>query len=82
MSFNRIFDKLDEIVESISDMKEDQAVTKAIHSVNSKNLETHIKRTNKIESKQQKIIYLIMIGAGAVAVYFGPAILRIVGILI
>lgn len=41
----------------------------------------HIKRTDMLESKVQKIWYLVVLGAGAGLAEWGPSILKILGVL-
>jgi len=41
----------------------------------------HIKRTDALESKVQKIWYLVVLGAGAGAAQYGPTVLKLIGLL-
>ena len=62
-------------------------IYKSIHNIE-KTLATmevdvrhHIKRTDMLESKVQKIWYLVVLGAGAGLAEWGPSILKILGVL-
>lgn len=46
-----------------------------------RDLKYHIKRTDMLEAKTNKIIYLLVLGAGASLSTFGPNILKILGAL-
>jgi hypothetical protein len=53
-----------------------------ISAKNSLNLEHHIKRTDILQARQTKIITLITLTLGMALAYFGPTVLRFVGLLI
>ncbi|MCK5605127.1 hypothetical protein KAR91_24770 [Candidatus Pacearchaeota archaeon] len=75
MSLERIENKIDKIDESLNrvEINVDR---------NTRDVEVHIKRTNIIESKLQKMIYLLMIGAGIGIALYGPQFIKILGLFI
>ena len=75
MSLNRIEEKIDKLSESSARME--------VHiERNTDDLEYHIKRTDIIESKMQKMIYLLLIGAGIGLSLYGPQVFKLIGILV
>lgn len=44
-----------------------------------RDLKYHIKRTDMLEQKTNRIIYLLVLGAGASLSTFGPSILKVLG---
>jgi len=49
---------------------------------NTKDLAHHIKRTNLLESKVQKVWYVALIALGAGLVVYGPKVFKLIGILL
>lgn len=47
---------------------------------NTRDLKYHIKRTDLLERKTNYITYLLLMGAGASAPSFVPALLRVIGL--
>lgn len=71
-------------------MKMEEKVDKILVSVikmegnverNTQDLAHHIKRTNLIEGKLQKIIYLLWLGAGIGVALYGPQAFKLIGLL-
>lgn len=71
MSLQRFEEKLDKIIESQSQMRVDVAK-------NTVDLAHHIKRTDMLENKMQKIVDLLMVGAGIGLALYGPQFLELV----
>ena len=83
MSDNQmIFKKLDEIQSTQAEMRLTQATMAKDVSQNTEDLSEHIKRTNILEGKLQKIIYLLILGAGIGIALYGPDVIKILGILL
>ena len=74
--------KLDKIIEKIDKIIENQAVTNVYVEQNTKDLSEHIRRTNILEGKMQKIIYLLILGAGIGMALYGPEALKLIGIIL
>jgi hypothetical protein len=51
-------------------------------AVNTANLETHIKRTDILQSRQHKLLIMAALAMGASAIEFGPSLLRFFGLLL
>ena len=75
MSLRRIEDKLEQVSDCLIRMEVNV-------DRNTDDLAEHIKRTNLIESKMQKIIYLLILGAGIGMALYGPEALKIIGIIL
>ena len=75
MKLDNIEKKIDKLVECSTRME--------VHvERNTDDLKYHIKRTNIIESKLQKIVYLLLIGAGIGVALYGPTAFKLLGILL
>ena len=74
--------KLDTIVETIGEMKIEQVSQGITLRNNTKDMRTHIKRTNILEGKVQKVWYFAMFAAGVITVKFGPEIIKMLGVLL
>jgi len=75
MSLRVIEEKIDKLQECTTRME--------VHvERNTDDLSIHIKRTNILEGKLQKIIYLLMIGAGVGIALYGPQFFKLIGIFI
>lgn len=48
---------------------------------NTEDLEEHIKRTNILEGKVQKMVYLLAVGAGIGVALYGPDFLKIIKVI-
>ena len=53
-----------------------------ISAVNSESLQTHIRRTNLLQSRQNKIMVLLSVAVGASLTMLGPKALGLLGFLI
>lgn len=78
----RLESKVDKIYDKVTGHGESLAKLGTIAEVNSESLQTHIKRTDILQSRQFKIIVGLAIGMGFIAASQGPAILRFLGILL
>lgn len=67
--------KIDQIVEMLYEIKVDVAR-------NTVDLAHHIKRSDKLEDKMQRMVYLLAIGAGIGLALYGPDVLKLIGIIL
>lgn len=70
----------DKILHTLTEIKVDVAEIKKDVSVNTEDLSEHIRRTNILESKLQKIIYLLFVGAGIGIALYGPEFIKLIGV--
>ena len=75
MSLRRIEDKLEQVSDCLIRMEVNV-------DRNTDDLAEHIRRTNAIEGKLQKIVYLLVLGAGIGLALYGPEVLKIIGIIL
>lgn len=71
-----------QILESIHRIELAQIEMKADLKRNTDDMEEHIKRTNMLEKKLSTIYKLMWVGIGAAAANLGPAVLKLVGIML
>lgn len=74
--------KLDKILETVTEIRIDQVGIKKDVSQNTDDLHIHIKRTNILEGKLQKIIYLLILGAGIGLAEYGPVVLKFLKVIL
>lgn len=83
MDIEKKLDKIDNKIDTVIEVNNEQNLTlkglSVLRETDSKNLEIHIKRTNILESKLNKIVLVLVLGLGAAAYHFGPALLRFFG---
>lgn len=72
MDLEKLEQKMDKVVESIHRVEKDIAR-------NTMDMAHHIKRTDLIEGKLQRIIYLLLVGAGIGLALYGPQFLKLIG---
>ena len=82
MSWDKVDKKLDKIIDTQTELKVEQATMNGHWESNTKQLATHIKRTNKIEGKVQKMVYIWIAVIAAASVKWGAGILKFLGLLI
>lgn len=75
-------EKIDKILDIVTEIKIDQAEMRKDVSQNTDDLAEHIRRTNLLEGKLQKIIYLLMVGAGIGIALYGPEAFKLIGLFI
>ena len=75
-------DKIDKCLDSIH--RVELLLTRLEHNVgiNTLDLSEHIKRTELLEKKLSKIYALVLIGTGFAASYFGPGIIKYIGVVL
>lgn len=77
----KIDEKIDKMLEQNSEIKVSLARMSKDVEQNTRDLSYHIKRTDLIEGKLQKMIYLLWIGAGIGLALYGPAAFKLIGLL-
>jgi len=75
MSFDRLEGKVDKCLDKINSVDKTQQAIEV-------DLRHHIKRTDMLEKKTNKIWYLILLGAGAGIAQYGTSILKILGLIL
>lgn len=75
-------ERLDKILEKQNEMLIQLTRLASTVEENTRDIKYHIKRTDILEGRMQKIIYFLLLGAGSSAALFGKPVMQWLGLLV
>lgn len=70
------------VMEKLEDIREELARINVVQAKMEKEIAYHIRRTDLLESKVNKVWYLVLLGAGFAMAEYGATILKLMGLIL